>query len=46
MEYGDILNYERDWEAIKQEIMPKDMSEEEKESLMDLIIVKAIVTNT
>lgn len=46
MEYGDILNYERDWEEIKQAIMPEDMSEEAKESLMDLIIVKAIVTNT
>lgn len=46
MEYENILNYDRDWEEIKQEIMPPEMSEAEKESLMDTLIVKAIITNT
>lgn len=46
MNYEEILDFERDWEEIKQAIMPEGMSEEEKESLMQTIIVKAIVTNT
>lgn len=41
-----ILNYDRDWEEIKQAVMPKDMPEDQKESLLDLVIVKAIITNT
>ena len=41
-----ILNYDRDWEEIKQAVMPKDMPEDQKESLLYLVIVKAIITNT
>lgn len=41
-----ILNYDRDWEEIKQAVMPEDMPEEQKESLLDLVIVKSIITNT
>lgn len=41
-----ILNYERDWEEIKQAVMPKDMPEDQKQNLLDTIVVKAIITNT
>ena len=41
-----ILNYDRDWEEIKQAVMPKDMSDDQKENLLDLVIVQAIITNT
>lgn len=46
MEYEKILNYERDWEEIKQAIMPEDMSDEDKEALMSNLIVYSIITNT
>lgn len=41
-----ILNYERDWEEIKQAVTPKDMPEDQKQNLLDTVIVKAIITNT
>ena len=46
MKYEDILRYDPDWEDIKQQIMPPDMSEEEKEALMEKVIVYSIITNT
>lgn len=46
MQYEEILNYDRDWEDIKQQIMPADMSEEAKEALMERVIVYSIITNT
>lgn len=46
MEQEAILNYERDWEEILEAVTPKDMTPEQKQSLLDLVIVKAIITNT
>ena len=41
-----ILNYERDWEELKQAVMPKDMPEAQKQILLDQVVVKSIITNT
>ena len=41
-----ILNYDRDWEEIKRAVMPEDMPEDQKQSLLDQVVVGAIITNT
>lgn len=43
---NQILDYDRDWEEVKQAIMPKEFTEAQKEAMMKTIILKAIITNT